>query len=423
MVASAQDSAPVPTSDPADLTRFDALNERGWNIPHPSVADTLVGDAGGVRSTLADAGIGFYGFLGPDIFEYDLTQSNRGKPRTVNGQVLTWYSAYQAVTVTFDTAKIGLDGGQLLFGGNITENGLQSLNGPDVNRLYSVAYNQILDGGKIYIQFGYYPLALHFVGAEVGGNIAAGSLGPEAFIPNEVGLSFNPFMTPAAEIKVDLGGGFSNHTAVQRGFAPGGPGEEARINPGAGLTFAPPGTGVLIIDELVYQKAASATQASTWIRGGGIYNTTLYKSFTNGQGLQNWALYLLGDRQLTSIDPAHPYRGLYVGASAMYAPPEQNLFTQYYEVRAYEFGPVKARPTDFASLVVSVETYSKEGQRALAPPPVGAFQQTVTGIGSYSFHVRPGLYVQPGFGVTTHPSVSREFNNSVNAYLALEAFF
>ena len=83
-------SAPnASASNAADLTRFDPLNARGWVIPHPSVADTLVGDAGGVRSALADAGIGFCG-ISSNIFEYDLTQANLGKPISVNGQGGTW---------------------------------------------------------------------------------------------------------------------------------------------------------------------------------------------------------------------------------------------------------------------------------------------------------------------------------------------
>jgi porin len=134
-------------------------------------------------------------------------------------------------------------------------------------------------------------------------------------------------------------------------------------------------------------------------------------------------LYALADRQLTAADPTHPRRGLYVGVSAMYAPPELNLFSQYYEARLYAFGPFDARPGDFTSLVISYESYSKEGQEALAPPKFGSSSETTSVIGSYAFHVRPGLYIQPGLGVTTHPSVSREFNNVLNAYLTVSAFF
>src|SRR5262249_12427104 len=153
------------------------------------------------------------------------------------------------------------------------------------------------------------------------------------------------------------------------------------------------------------------------------YNTTRYPTFTTGHGVENWALYALADRQLLSSDPAQPVRGLYAGVSAMYAPPEQNLFNQYYEIRTYSFGPFDARPTDFASLVVSYESYSKEGQEALAPPAFGAFAQTISAIGSYAFHIVPGFYLQPGLGWTAHASVSRQFNDAFNAFLGITAFF
>ena len=350
------------------MTRFDPLNARGWVVPHPSIADSLVGDAGGVRSTLADAGFGFWG-ASTNIFEYDLSQANLGKPNSINGQGGTWNTAEQLLSVTYDTGRFGLQGGQLLVSGFLVDDSLQKVNIPDLNRVSDITYNQQLAGGKINLQVGYSSGAYYFVGTSVGGNVAAGVLGPQANIPYEVGLSFPPFATPLAWIKADLGGGFSNRAGVQRSLPPGGGEVEAKINPGAGLRFAPAGTDVLFIDEVTYQKAPAAGQASTWVRVGGIYNTTPYQSFLSGRNVQNWAVYALADRQLTATDPHQPFRGLYVGASAMYAPPGQNLFSQYYEFRTYVFGPFDARSGDFASIVVSYETYSKEGGRCLRRPP------------------------------------------------------
>ena len=410
------------STNPADLTRFDALNERGWVIPHPPVADTLLDDVGGVRSALADAEIGFYG-ISSNIFEYDLTQANLGKPIAVNGQGGTWNTAYQFLSVTYDASRFGLSGGQLVFNGYIIPDSLQQVNIPDVTRIGAISYHQDLADGKVQIQVGYFSAATYFVGQEVGGSLAAGVLGPQAFIPFEVGLSFPPFGTPGFNIKGDLGGGFYDRAGVQRSMPPGGGQVEARINSGVGLKFAPDDTNVLFVNELGYQKAPAVGQAATWVRFGQIYNTTEYKSFLSGRDVQNWALYLLGDRQLTSISPALPLRGLYVGASVMYAPPGQNLFTQYYELRAYEFGPFDARPEDFTSIVVSYEAYSKEGQDVLAPPAFGAFAQTVSAIGSYAFHVRPGLYVQPGIGWTSHANVSRRIQQLVRLLFGTHRLF
>jgi porin len=283
-------------------------------------------------------------------------------------------------------------------------------------------YNQILADGKISIQIGEYANDVRFVGSQVGGYLATGSLGPQAVIPFEVGLSFAGFGTPAAEIKFNIPGDFYDRAGVQQSVAPGGGNAEVKVNPGVGLKFAPVGTRALFINEFGYEKAASASQEFTWIRVGGIYNTTQFRNFSNGQNAGNWAVYALWDRQLTSLSKKQSYRGLYVGASVMYAPPEQNLFSQYYEARIYDIGPFDARPGDFASLVIFHETYSREGQEALAPTAFGSNDATSSVIGSYAFHVRPGIYVQPGLGLTTNPSVSHFFNNSFDVYLSLTAY-
>ena len=150
-----------------------------------------MGDAGGVRSTLADAGFGFWG-ASTNIFEYDLTQANLGKPIAVNGQGGTWNVAEQLLSVTYDTGRLGLQGGQLLVSGFLVDDSLQKLNIPDLNRVSDITYNQQLAGGKINLQVGYSSGADYFVGTAVGGSLAAGVLGPQANIPYEVGLSFPP---------------------------------------------------------------------------------------------------------------------------------------------------------------------------------------------------------------------------------------
>ena len=358
--------APTDTSttDAGDLHRFDILNERGFAIPHPSVADTLFGDTGGVRSTLADNGFGFYAVFAPNVFEYDLTQANAGKPLAVNGQVGTWNIAGEAATITFDLGKIGLEDGQLQFSGAFGVNSLQKVNGPDVARIRALAYNQILADGNIEIQAGYYPIDLHFFGLHVGGSFAAGTLGPRAVIPYEVGISYGGFGTPAAEIKFNFPNGVYDRAAVVRSLAPGGTNVEVKVNPDPGLTFAPTGTGAMFINETGYKTAASDSQRYTWIRVGGIYNLAQFRNFSNGQGTDNWALYALADRQLAVADWNHPSRGFYAGASVMYAPPEQNLFSQYYEVGCMNMGHLTAdqmilHPSSFLTKLIA----AREGRQ------------------------------------------------------------
>ena len=42
--------------------RFDQLQIKGWNIPLPGANDTIDPDPLGLRSTLANAGFGYFGF-------------------------------------------------------------------------------------------------------------------------------------------------------------------------------------------------------------------------------------------------------------------------------------------------------------------------------------------------------------------------
>ena len=53
-----QTAAPAPSV----FQRYDDLSLKGWDIPFPKIADTTIGDKGGIRSKLADLGIGFLGF-------------------------------------------------------------------------------------------------------------------------------------------------------------------------------------------------------------------------------------------------------------------------------------------------------------------------------------------------------------------------
>jgi len=111
-----------------------------------------------------------------------------------------------------------------------------------------------------------------------------------------------------------------------------------------------------------------------------------------------------------------------VGATINYAPPAQNLFTQYYEVRAYDFGPLVNRPSDLATLTATRNVYSPVGLSALTQAGLGHFRETTSIIGSYAFHLAEGVFVQPGLGVTVHPIYSPRFDTALNGYLTISLF-
>jgi porin len=85
----------------------------------------------------------------------------------------------------------------------------------------------------------------------------------------------------------------------------------------------------------------------------------------------------------------------------MYAPPEFNRFSQYYELRLYGIGLLPSRPTDMVSVVVSRNVFSsyvvdaalQSGQLAHTGQLFGNRRILCTG-------VRVGI----GLGYTDHPT-------------------
>jgi porin len=411
------------TSPPLDrFKRFDDLSLKGWDIPYPKVADSILADHYGIRDALADIGIGISP-INTINFQYDFLQNDHGyKGRQLyNGQNVTRTNSTVSLTATYDFGRVGLKGGQLVTGLAIVNNSFPAVNGPKKVRVGRLHYYQELFGGKVDFKLGYIDQTQEFLGINVGGNLATGNLGPQATIPFQLGLSYGGFAAPAVDVRVKFGSHFYNKVGVQRSLPPGGAAVENALNPG-GFRFHPPGTGVLVIDEIGYNRPSSRDAKSMWIRGGGIYNSTKFTAF-DGRKTDNWAGFAAIDRQLTQIDDEKPFRGLYAGATVNYAPPQQNFYTQYYEGRVYGVGLLKGRPFDLASLVTTYNKYSPEGLAARTQPGQRSYKATWALIASYAYRLGPGIYVQPGLGVTQHPIYSPRFGTALNGYLGLVTIF
>ena len=106
----------------------------------------------------------------------------------------------------------------------------------------------------------------------------------------------------------------------------------------SGVAWTTPNAGILYLGEVGYQQPAAAGVNQTWVRTGGGYNTSKFKSYADpGTRVDyNHYLYFVADRQLWQTHPdSSPGRGIYFGASAMYAPPYANSISEYYEARLY----------------------------------------------------------------------------------------
>ena len=135
-----------------------------------------------------------------------------------------------------------------------------------------------------------------------------------------------------------------------------------------------PGTGELFVNEFGYKQDATPGSRYTWVRLGAMYNNSTFHDFTKSvedgglvQGAigptvdGNAGFYLLADRQIWQPAPGSAttaYRGLYAGATVMYARPRTTPITQYYEGRLYAKAPFASRPRDLVSLVAYYQVNS-----------------------------------------------------------------
>jgi porin len=97
-------------------------------------------------------------------------------------------------------------------------------------------------------------------------------------------------------------------------------------------------------------------------------------------------------------------RGAYAGVTAMYAPPELNRFSQYYEARLYGIGLLPSRPRDMVSVVVSRNVFSNYLVDAALQRGQLAHTDNFSITAAYNASVAPGIRVGIGLGYTNNPT-------------------
>ncbi|WP_158268087.1 carbohydrate porin [Bradyrhizobium sp. MOS002] len=272
--------------------------------------------------------------------------------------------------------------------------------------LATVSYYQTFLNKQVELKVGYLNNAFEYWGGFLAGNLSSSIFGPSGSITVEAGLSAYALTKPAINIKVNGPGGLYNKFGLQVASSPDGPVAEKTANP-TGLDWSTPNSGALAIDEVGYRKEAAPGQLATWVRAAGIVNSSRYVDFEfGGRNTGNYAAYLLADRQFVQLAPVEGQaaRGWYAGASAMFAPPQFNRVSQYYEARLYGIGLLPSRPSDMVSLVFSrnvfsdyvVEAALRSGQLA----HTGNFSVTA----AYYASIAPGIRVGIGLGYTNNPT-------------------
>jgi porin len=412
-----QTKAPIGALPPSSAVstspaRFDkTLGLKGWDIPFPSFGDTITQDAGGWRSTLASYGIGF--------MEYNATvmaANMLNTPTSNKGQQAYWGQSpsigdTSVMFMTVDLGHYGIPGGQLQASAAFSNSTWDSYlaQNATLNRL---AYYQSLLDNKLELLVGFVGNGTAFVGPYVGGNLAS-PFGQSASIPFELGLSNTPAVAPTAQVKVNFTPNFYDQFAVQRSLSPTANSflTNSQVNP-TGFDFNVPGAKALYINEFGYKNAATPNDPYTWVRAGGIYNTSEYTDYSKpGATRTNSGAYILADRQLWEMDPSSPataYRGLYAGGTFMWAAPETNVISQYYEGRLYVIGPFASRPKDQIGLVYTHSVFTSYladlVNKTSALTGMFAQHDSTTITTTYTYNLSPGVYLTGGVAYTDHPS-------------------
>lgn len=419
------DAAQAADRESAKFKELNKLVLKGWATTVPTFGDTVDRDLGGWRSALASAGFGFT-VWSLNLGVYDMRQAGgslTGK-QLYNGQKLTYQTGNQTAVLTYDVGRIwdGFKGGQwqLIVAGST--NGYQTRDGIDGVRIKGFSWYQPVLGGKVELELGIIANQTDYFGTSVGGSLAGGALGPQASIPVEAGISYGQYGAPTISARINWTEHLYTRTGIQRSISPKGSTTEEDLN-STGLAFALPGAKPLVIQEIGYRVIAASGQKSMWLRGGGLYNSSDYKTLLGDKVRHNHFFYAAADRQLTQPDGDQPARGLYVGATFDTAPGSIDLINRYYEARTYWKGPLAGRPDDQVSLVAAINGYGRDGREANM---VGVFVPhgtTQSYTGSYSFKITHGLYIQPGVSVVVHPVYNRDIGTAVNGLLNLVTFF
>ncbi|WP_322042358.1 carbohydrate porin [Paraburkholderia sp. J67] len=410
---------PAATVPPPPTNNYDQLGVKGWATPFPLASDSLIGDAGGLRTKLADNGLYFLGYS-LNGFAYDL-RGNNTPGANYNGRRPTYYFGSTGIAMTYDASRIGLEGGQFEFQLNALTNAANDLNGPKNVDIGSLTYFQPFLHDTFEVKVGYMVLANEFMGANVAGSFANGSLGPSAAFIGVVGAAFPGLNTPGITIKYNAPNHFYDKVAIVRAI----PNEAVQTivdSERFGMRLSYPGTKALVMNEFGYNRPSAPDQHNLWFRAGGVYNWTQYTRFDTGGTSSNRGAYAAIDYQLTQPDPGMPFRGIYAGASFTYAPPNMNLFSRYFEARVYGLGIIPGRPLDMASLVFTDNSLSRSALNTEFRG-LDTANNLASITASYAYHILPGAFVQVGLGVVKNAEIYPKVNWALESYLSVNLIF
>lgn len=410
-----------PPEKIAPFAKFDNLREKGiWlNIPGP--ADTIDQDKGGVRSALADLGIGYVGWTQNSLI--DNRMPNASKSTTFNQRYIgesPTFSTVNSMIVTYDLGRFGIADGQITVGAE-QQYWTWKPAGPDRVGISTIAYYQTFFDRKLELKMGYLRNHDEFLGMN--------PFGPTPIILSQAGMSNNSAPTPALNVKYNLDDRLYNKISIQRSVSPDGQLAHMTENP-TGLNWRTANAGILLLDEFGYKNKAAVGSPETWLRAGIGFNDSRYPHLAypiQPRADANSAYYVAVDRQFWQSDAeGSPARGIYGGFSAMYAPSDVNKVSRYLEVRLYAKGLFSSRPGDQIAIAATNIAWSHFAVDAALAKGDLVHRDSTAIRGRYTARLAPGVYATLGLLYINNPTAityTRRTGHALNVLVSTSVFF
>lgn len=403
------------------FAKFDHLREKGiWlNIPGP--ADTIDQDKGGVRSALADLGIGYVGWTQNSLI--DNRMPNASKSTVFNQRYIGESPTFGTVNfmiVTYDLGRFGIADGQITVGAE-QQYWTWKPAGPDRVGINTIAYYQTFFDRTLELKIGYLRNHDEFSGMN--------PLGPTPIILSQAGMSTNSAPTPALDVRYNLDDRLYNKISIQRSVSPDGQLAHMSENP-TGLNWRTANAGILLLDEFGYKAKATEGLLETWLRAGIGFNDSHYPNLadpTQPRANTNSAYYLAVDRQFWQSDAeGSPARGIYGGFSAMYAPSDVNKVSRYLELRVYAKGLFNSRPGDRIAIAATNIAWNHFAVDAALAKGDLVHRDSTAIWGRYTARLAPGVYATLGLLYINHPTAityTRQTGHALNVLVSTSIFF
>jgi porin len=410
-LAQGTDPAPAAPAAAAAERSIEDLNLVGAAVTMPPFSDSVLGVDSDLRRALFRHGLALRVNVVPRVSLNLLDEPAAPGQQAYIGHRPTFISGVNPI-FTADLRQLGLRQAQLNVGFGWRFSTWQPA-GPNTVAMTSLHLFNRWGDRRVEVKAGYIGNDLEFVGLQVGGSTSTGVQGVYAVLPNEVGLSYFPLTAPSLNVRVRGPRHTYVKTAAQRSLDAAGAQSTVDRNP-TGFRFRPDGNGLLLIGEVGYQRASSATARQAWLRAGYMRNSTLYTNRDTGQKEPgNYCAYVLMDYQLRMPDPTTPGRGLFLGGTAMTVPSEFNAYDRYYEARLYQRGTFASRPTDVLALVASYRGHSRYFTDGLLAQGKSVWRSSPSLTGTYTIHAWRGNYLSLSLGYVRGPALSPRVDDAL----------